>query len=93
MTAESQAPRSTSHVWGFSGTAFLLASAMLLRVCLVSGRLHDRKCSLLVLCGEAAAVVCSVFALGRGSFWWGLFIIPAVYVVVYAVFYTIVGDL
>ena len=27
------------------------------------------------------------------EFWWGLFIIPAVYVVVYVVFYTIVGDL
>ena len=83
----------TVRIWGISSVGFSLASFVILRACLASGRFYDATCALPVFCGGCAAVVCSIIALRRESFWWGLALIPAVYLALYTAFYSLIRDL
>jgi hypothetical protein len=80
-------------MWGISSVGLSLASFVVLRVCLASGRFYEAACVLPLFCGGCAAVACSIVALRRGSFWWGLALIPAAYLALYVAFYSLVRDL
>ena len=93
MTVGSKAPAHTARMWGISSVGLLFSSFVILRACLASERFYEHRCALSVLCGGCAAMACSVAALRRWSFWWGLVLIPAAYLTVYVAFYRLIGDL
>ncbi len=83
----------SARMWGVCGVGLTCVSLAILKLCVASGRYSEARCVVPVLCGGAAAVACSIIALRRGSFWWGLSLIPAAYLVIYVAFYSLVGDL